>query len=195
MPFTDEYLRRIVNDEVVGDFPPFTLGSIAKVENYIRKIIARLSNISTLLVEADFDSYGSGFSSYVEVKIAKKDESDSHNMAQTGRAAHEISGLILYISRLTPYWFYGGSSWTKNYEDGRLTGGSFMFLGPESRAHINRPVWQHDRQLIEAVLQEFRYGLLTADELMQPAPTDISIPTVLADKPYKVFDCFFYWED
>ncbi len=195
MPFPEEYLRRIVNDEVVGNFPPFTLGSIAKIESYIRKILAHLSSISTLLIEADFDSYGSGFASYVEVKIAKKDGSDSHTRAKTGRAVHETAGLMLYISRLTPYWFYGGGNWTKNYEGGRLTGGSAMFLEPGSSTHINRAVWQHHGQLIEAVLQEFRYGLLTTDELLQPAPTDIRIRTVLADKPYKVFDCFFYWED
>jgi hypothetical protein len=70
-----------------------------------------------------------------------------------------------------------------------------MFLEPLSQDNINRAVWQRDIQLIEVVLQEFRYSLLTSTELIQPAPTDISIPTVLADKPYNVFDCFFYWQD
>ncbi|MDQ2773115.1 MAG: hypothetical protein M3Y54_21735 [Bacteroidota bacterium] len=195
MPFSEEYLRRIIHDKVVGDFPPFTLGSIVKIEAYIRKILGRLSSISSLLIEADFDSYGSGFASYVEIKIAKSDGSDSHTLAQSQRATHETNGLKLYISRLTPYWFYGGSTWAKTYDDGRLTGGWSMFLEPESQASINQSVWQHDRQLIEAVLGEFRYGLLTAEELIQPAPANIFIPTVLADRPYKVFDCFFYWQD
>ena len=113
MPFSEEYLRRIVRDEVVGDFPPFTLGSIAKTENYIRKIIARLASISTISVEADFTSYGSGFASYVELRISKRDRSDSTTLAQNQLVSYDTNGLLLYVSRLTPYWFYGGSEWAK----------------------------------------------------------------------------------
>jgi hypothetical protein len=195
MAFSEEYLRRIARNEVVGDFPPFTLGSITKTENYIRKMVARLASISTILVEADFDNYGSGFASYVEVRISKRDRSDSITLAQSQRVTYETNGLMLYVSKLTPYWFYGGSEWAKNYTEGKHTGGASMFLEPASQANINQTVWQHDSQLIEAVLQEFRYSLLTSTELVQPAPSDISIRTVLADKPYSVFDCFFYWED
>jgi hypothetical protein len=147
------------------------------------------------LVEADFTSYGSGFASYVELRISKQDRSDSITLAQNQRVTYETNGLMLYVSRLTPYWFYGGSKWAKTYEKGQLVGGGAMFLEPASQDVINQLVWQHDRQLIEAVLQEFHYSLLTSTELIQPAPTDIFIPTVLADKPYNVFDCFFYWQD
>jgi hypothetical protein len=195
MPFSEEYLHRIVRHEVVGSFPPFTLGSIAKIETYIRKIVARLTSISTLLVDADFTSYGSGFASYVTIRISKRDRSDSTTLAQNQRVTYHTKGLMLYVSRLTPHWFYGGSEWAKTYEGGRETGGGSLFLEPTSQTTINQAVWQHDTQLIAAVLQEFHYGLLTPTELIQPAPTDISIPTVLADKPYSVFDCFFYWQD
>ncbi|MGI4760701.1 MAG: hypothetical protein ACRYF0_08350 [Janthinobacterium lividum] len=195
MSFSDDYLRRIVDAEVVGDFPPFTLGSITKTENYIRKILARLVASPTLLIEEDFNSYGSGFASYIEVKVSKRDGSDRVTLAQSPRTIYDYDGLVLYISRLTPYWFYGGSKWSKNYENGRCTGGAFTFLTPDSLTDINQALWQHDSQLIEALLQEFRYGLLTPTELRQPAPAGLAIPTILADKPYSVFDCFFYWED
>jgi hypothetical protein len=195
MPFSEDYLRRIARKEVVGDFPPFALGSITKIENYIRKIVAQLASISTILVDADFTNYGSGFASYVEIRISKRDRSDSTTLAQNQRVTYETNGLLLYVSKLTPYWFYGGSSWAKTYEGGHHVGGGSMFLEPASQANINQAVWEHDRQLIEAVLQGFRYGLLTPTELTQPAPAAISIPTVLANKPYTVFDCFFYWQD
>jgi hypothetical protein len=195
MSFSDDYLRCIVRDEVVGDFPPFTLGSITKTENYIRKLLARLATSSTFLVEADFTSYGSGFASYVEVKVSKRDGSDRVTLAQGQRTTYEHDGLMLYISRLTPYWFYGGSQWSKTYEGGRHVGGGSMFLTPDSPTAINKTLWQQDSLWLEALLQEFRYSLLTPDELKQPAPAGLSIPTVLADKPYNVFDCFFYWQD
>lgn len=70
-----------------------------------------------------------------------------------------------------------------------------MFLNPDSQATINQRLWQHDLQRVAAVLQEFRYGLLTPEELKQPAPAGMCISTELAEKPYTVFDCFFYWQD
>ncbi|MDJ0365269.1 hypothetical protein QMK33_08895 [Hymenobacter sp. H14-R3] len=195
MPFCEDYLRSIVANKVVGDFPPFTSGSITKTDNYIRKVLARLSSSATLLFEADFSSYGSGFASYVEVRVSKKDRSDTVTLAKYQRVTYETTGLLLYISRLTPYWFYGGSDWGKTYEQGQLTGGGHRFLDSDSQDTINQALWQPDRQHVEAVLQEFRYGLLTPEELQQPAPAGIFVPTVLSDGPYTVFDCFFYWQD
>lgn len=195
MPFSEDYLRRMVHAEVMGEFPPFMLGSITKTENYIHKLVARLAAIPALVIEADFDSCGSGFASYVEVKVSKRNGAGSIMRTQGRRTTHEYDGLVLYISRLAPYWFYGGSKWTKTYEQDCYTGGSAMFLTSDSPDDINEALWQHDRQLVAAVLQEFRYCLLTPTELSQPAPADLAIPTILADKPYRVFDCFFYWED
>jgi hypothetical protein len=179
----------------VGDFPPFTSGSITKTDNYIRKIVARLSSNATLLVEGDFTSYGSGFASYVEVRVSKKDRSDTSTYTKNQYVTYNTTGLLLYISRLTPYWFYGGSDWAKTYDNGQLTGGGRMFLDPASQETINQTLWQHDRQRVAAVLQEFRYSLLTPEELREPAPAGIYIPTELAKGPYTVFDCFFYWQD
>lgn len=70
-----------------------------------------------------------------------------------------------------------------------------MFLETDSQDTINQFLWQHDRLYVEAIVQEFRYGLLTPEELERPAPAGILVPTVLADAPYTVFDCFFYWQD
>jgi hypothetical protein len=42
-----------------------------------------------------------------------------------------------------------------------------------------------------------RYGLalLGQDELNRPLPFNGDIATALADRPYRVFDAVFYWED
>ncbi|TPG65911.1 hypothetical protein [Hymenobacter nivis] len=194
MPFSEAYLRSIVLGDVVGNFPPFTTGSVTKTDNYIRKIVARLASSATLLVEADFSSYGSGFASYVEVRISQKSQSAAVTQRPSQRTVSQTNCLLLYISRLTPYWFYGGDNWFETAGQGERAG-SGLFLTPGSQIIINQQIWQHERQRVEAVLQEFRYGLLTPEELEQPAPAGIYIPTELAEKPYTVFDCFFYWQD
>ena len=42
-----------------------------------------------------------------------------------------------------------------------------------------------------------RHGLARARraELETPLPPDLSIPTILSDPPYAVFDALFHWED
>jgi len=195
MPFSENYLRQLVGGAVMGDFGPFTLSSLDETERYLRQIVARLASLPALLVEADFSSYGSGFASYIEVRIARKDHSDTATAARGQHTTRTTNGLMLYLSRLTPYWFYGGSEWSKTYDNGRSVSGSASFLNSESQAAINPAVWHLEAASVRAILQAFHYRLLTPAELRQPAPVEVVVPTILADKPYQVFDCFFYWED
>lgn len=196
MPFSDAFLQALTQAQVQGDFPPFTLGSPAKINHYVRKIVERLQQNTHLLVEADFGSYGSGYASYIPIKLFKKDRSDTLATLQKQGITYRTAGLLLYVSRLAPYWFYGGANWLAHYEAGRYQGGGNEFLEPEHPAAIDPQTWQTERQWLEAVLTHFRYALLTPEELVQPAPAAIThIPTVLADPPYRVFDCFFYWMD
>jgi hypothetical protein len=136
MGFSATFLGQLAREEVVGDFPPFLAGNIRQIENYIRKVLAQLASISALAFEADFDSYGSGFASYVEVRVSKKDQSGTNVSARGQRVSHDTTGLLLYISKLAPYWFYGGSSWSKTYEQGGLSGGLSLYLTPQSQAGI-----------------------------------------------------------
>ncbi|MGI4835569.1 MAG: hypothetical protein ACRYFK_19115 [Janthinobacterium lividum] len=196
MSFSEAYLQALINARVMGDFAPFALGEQGKVEAYIRQLVDRLRQNTDLVIEADFASYGSGYASYVPVNISKADKSDTTTLGTRQPVTYQTNGLLLYISRLVPYWFYGGSGWTASYEHGQRTGGSGGFLEPASQADIDLANWQATQQWLEATFAEHRYRLLTAAELAQPAPASITaIATILADAPYQVFDCFFYWED
>jgi hypothetical protein len=58
---------------------------------------------------------------------------------------------------------------------------------------LNNETYEVD--FITQHFDEYRYRLLTQTELEPYLNFDIDIPTIVADKPYQVFDCFFYWED
>ena len=84
--FNEEYLRKAAADKVQGDFAPFNKQDIGKVQRYVKGMLGQLSDNKRIVVEPDYKAYGSGFASYINVKISKKDKSDTivvKNGAQT----------------------------------------------------------------------------------------------------------------
>lgn len=195
MDFSEEFLRELCDGKVVGDFPPFDTGRIEDVKEYIKHILGQIGARNDVFVNADFNSYGSGFASYVSVKISRKDKTDTTVKRNGTNRTEWTEGLELYISTLSPFWFWGGSEWTVNYEDERRTGGSGGFLRPESIHEIKQEMWSDKIKTICKIFDNFGYILLKPEELIKPVWFDVKIPTVLAGEIYQVFDCFFYWED
>ncbi|GAA4022183.1 hypothetical protein GCM10022409_02360 [Hymenobacter glaciei] len=199
MDFSEGLLRKLIQGEIVGNFSPFSTGKGRKVEAYIAALVDQLKKMEGSLVDVDFTSYGNGFASYGEVKISKLDKSDTVfvNTGRLGQGVREdhTDGLVLYISTLAPYWFYGGSSWLASGQNGQWKSGPAGFLRPSSMVKLDQGLWHGEVERIEAIMQSFRYTLLGPELLEQPAPNGLTIPTILADSPYQVFDCFFYWED
>ena len=138
MKFTEEFLKDLIDAKVIGDMMPFKTGKINKVESYIKTIIGRINDNQRLIVEPDYKYYGSGFASYVNVKISQRDRSDTQITYSRGERTEWIKGLLLYISNLSPYWYYGGSEWTITYNNDTWKGGSGGFLRPENVNYVDQ---------------------------------------------------------
>jgi hypothetical protein len=72
---SEENLRKIVEGEPVGKYPPFLSGSYKDCDTYANKLAKKIANLKTIEAELLTDSYGSGFASYYELFITKKDKS------------------------------------------------------------------------------------------------------------------------
>ncbi len=193
--FSEQYLRNLAKGELQGGFTPFLNNETYEVERYIQKMLGRLKDHNMIKIQADFEAYGSGFASYTNVKITKKDRSDTKTTKKGNLIVEHKNSLLLYISNLCPYWFLGGIEWSENYLNGAYQGGTMPFLRPENNAKYDKKIWQDEIDFITQHFDEYRYRLLTQTELEPYLNFDIEIPTIIADKPYQVFDCFFYWED
>jgi hypothetical protein len=193
--FSEDFLRKICEAKVLGDFEPFKSGKIKDIEKYIKRILGDIKAENKILSKADFNSYGSGFASYVDVSISKQDKSDTRFIVDGNKKTEWTKGLSLYISKLCPFWFIGGSEWTVTRENEKWIGGSSGFLRPESVRSIDNALWQAQVERIKKIFGDFGYSLLSEEDVSEPLWFDINIPTILADRPYQVFDCFFYWED
>lgn len=195
MNFTETYLRNLATDQVQGDFTPFNKNDIGKVKRYIKGMLGQLSDHKRILVEPDYEAYGSGFASYINVKISKKDKSDTIIERNGNRTVEKKDALLLYISLLSPYWYFGKGDWWNNYTNGEYSGGSNNFLTPDSINRYNKTLWSDDVEHITRLFEEFRYSLLTKKEVEQMLDFEVKITSNLGEKPYTVFDCFFHWED
>jgi hypothetical protein len=193
--FTETYLRNLIAEKVQGDFEPFQNGNIQEVEAHIKIMLGRLRDNKNIKIEADFDAYGSGFASYINVKITKRDRSDTVFSKNGEIEIEDKNGLILYISNLSPFWYFGGENWTENYLKGIFQGGTMPFLRPENREKYDKKLWQDDVNHIINLFDEYRYRLLTETELEPYINFKTEIASIMADKPYQIFDCFFHWED
>lgn len=198
MIFTEPILRRLCMGGYVGDFPPFNDYENGDVDAYIEALVGRLKDNKRITVEADFNSYGSGFASYVPIRIGKKDRSDTEiQPRRDGGRSERTRGLLVYVSRLSPYWFFGGNDWTVHYDaQGAWAGGASGFLDLNSYSNYEPARWLSEIAWLKGIFEAFRYRLLTAEELSPRLDFEVSIPTCFASKGnYRVWDCFFYWED
>ncbi|RFP63825.1 hypothetical protein D0N36_17345 [Hymenobacter lapidiphilus] len=195
MNYSEEFLTQLAQEEVSGDFPPFSSGSISQVKKYIKTIIGRIKDDYQLVVEPDFSYHGSGYGSYISVLVAKKEAGKPAKLLSGTPVNDTTNGLLLYISNLVPYWYYGDSGQWEILSDGKVTSSLSGFLRPESIHEVDDTLWRRELAGIKAIFEQYRYSLLTEQELQPLIDFDIPLKAALVSKPYQVFDYFFHWTD
>lgn len=186
--FSNEELKRIIETKPVGGFYPYNLKEYDDdaADEYISKVVGSLAAIKNLDYKAEFEHYGSGYASYVEVFCYKKDGSSSEER----NGVLEIDGIRIYICRLTPVAVIGKGRVTKHDK-----GGSSDFLPSQNVDVLPSGDWEEMAAGIRGVLARYHFKDLDSNYVSQPLPFEADIPTLLGDPPYKIFDALFYWED
>lgn len=184
--YSNEELQKIIRYESIGDLFPYEGGNDSDIENYIKSVVADLNRSTNIIAEADYDMYGSGYASYVDVFCYRKDGSS------TSRKSYgvTIEGISLYICRLAPVSIYGYSKITRHSH-----GGSSEFLSFDRVNTLPLGDWIEFIEEIVRKVHKYNISILDKEYLTSPLPFDAKIPTILGDAPYKIFDAFFYWED
>lgn len=182
-------LTSIVHQTYVGEFYPYNeeQKNEKEIDSYINNLVGSLSSITNLKVEADFNNYGSGYASYVPIFLYKKDGSSTEFV----RSHKIINGILLYVCRHAPVAAYGRSQVTRQANEG-----SFEFLTPRLIGTLPTGEWEDIENGIKKHLNYYQFEILSKEDLEEPLNFNISIPTVInEDNSYKIFDCFFFWED
>lgn len=181
MKFTYTQFKKIINGEVIGEEYPFSTGSHELVEEKIKEIISEIIKTTALDLIVDLDSYGSGSASYIDIFCFKSDGSSTGKIdgSESG-FEDEVHGITLYMCLYAPVAVCG---------EGR------SFLGIDSIGEVPKlGNWDEDLQKINDILLAHRISLLSKDYLSTVSDFD-KIPTILAQRPYTIFDNLFHWQD
>lgn len=180
--FDKQYLTNLVKGISSEDVPN------------LHSVIGRLKSVHSIILEADFNHYGSGTCSYVPVYISKRDKSDVKVTKEGNLTTYDTSGLIVYLCRHAPYAVFGKGEWSSTYEGKNKRNGYIPYIGVIG----SLPSQDWGQRIIEIsnILNIYGIGILSQIELDVKLDFDIKIPTVFTrPASYTVFDCFFYWED
>ncbi|UNK16955.1 hypothetical protein MNQ98_21010 [Paenibacillus sp. N3/727] len=191
MDIDETILKNVIQGNPEGDFYPYNIGvlSLSAVDDYIKACVNGLKNNQNVEFEADYNHYGSGFSSYVDVFMWLKDGSSTKQK----KDYLLIEGIHLYICRLYPVAVYGTGSVTRNIGN---NGRSHGFLRPKGlETSPEGEQWRSMILNLQNRLNEYQYVIPFKEYLDSPLPFSADIETVLDEGHYKIFDAFFYWED
>ena len=190
----EEDLRRLIKGEFFGDFEPYTSGSQEEIEDYIRKLVATLNDSFIIQVEArgikayDF-CWGGGYSSFTDVFAFRRNGTGTRKLPN---GFDEISGIRLYISRLTPLVAFNEDRLLINPQN---TGRSWGRLTSENLYLLPDPSWNAERDEIRTKITNAGYTFIPANLAREKLPFKANIPTILTKPPYTIFDAVFYWYD
>ena len=200
MELTSEILKRTCKAEVVGDFYPYNTGDWNKTENYIRSIVDRIDAIKTLKLKADFNHFGSGTSSFVEVYAIKMNGSSSTTVKAQKDGSQIITesseGLLVAISRVAPVAVIGSDKREFTIRNGNFSSAILSHMQCDAVDKIPIGDWFNEINQIKRIIAEYNIQLLDRSTINKPLDFTTTIKTVLnSSLDYKVFDALFYWED
>lgn len=184
MKFSKQEIQEIINGNPVGVEWPWMGGSAEDIEQHLRGVVAELDAIDGISLDADFDSYGSGYASYVHVFCFLDGQEATYE--RDGRTWTD--GLAIYLNRLAPVAAWGPetrSQFERGWSHGFLES-SMVDQFPEGQLE------SHADQ-ITAILQQAGLELLTTAEATEPLPFSVDIRTNFDNRT--LFDALFYWED
>lgn len=144
---------------------PYSTQDPDTIEHFLQQVVESLKNSDQMEVEAEFDHYGSGYASYVEVFCDRRQPSSSASNSDSA-----TPGITLYLSRLLPIVVYGATEKAANSYSG-----TFKFLTPNQLGTLPPGDWQ---EIFTEITQKLRSFNL---QIISPSAEE--------------FQELFYWED
>ena len=195
--FSDEQLQDLIEGKIIGNEFPYDTNNEQEVEAHIRRLFHRINRIPNLVCEAEWNHFGSGYASFVELFCYQKEDVIVVE-EKYGRREIKTAGIIIDVCRLAPVAIMGEDEryTTIRIETNEVVGGAYgSLLGGQGLLRISEK-YQIIAVKLKQILKEFGYELLEAKKMNQPLPFRTKIPTIYREPgEYLVMDAIFYWED
>jgi hypothetical protein len=181
-------IESLPSQQTISERHPWVTNEVRVIEAHLRDACAAVTRATRSESWVEWGHYGSGYASFVDAWFYKT--TSDFNVKRPIRHGEGHTGLVVLLSRLSPYFVFmegekhwhahGGSSYLPEFA-------MFDKLETESVSLLARQA--------QPVLESC--GLIRAvrEQLSEPLPSSLRVPTILADRGFTQFDALFYWED
>ena len=186
-----DWQHAAARERIVGPWAELGMDAAA-VDKLLHGVVAALESRHEITVErAEFGHYDSGFASYVDVLVTRRDGS-LRTVGADGSV--RVRGITLLLCRLAPI-----AALLRDGGRSSGPGGRGTHSLPERALLADGQIdgWQEACQAITTVLDRFGIVIPESYVLRAPALDGLKIDTNLADRRegYVLFDVWFHWED
>ena len=181
-------IERLLSQQTISELHPWVTNDERLIEAYLKGACAAVTRATRSEARVEWGHYGSGYASFVDAWLYKT--TPDFNVKHPIRHGEGHTGLVVLLSRLSPYFVFmqgekrwhasGGSSYLPEFDMlDKLEAKSVLLLARQ----------------VQPVLES--YGLVRAvrEQLSEPLPAGLWVPTILTDRGFTQFDALFYWED
>ena len=177
-------IPRLLRHEVISNEPPWSSGDEGAIDEHLKNLIQKLECTLGVKTKSEWDHYGSGYASYVDTWVYHATDE-----FRIGKGDH-YCGLIVLLSRLSNCYVLGQ--------------GEKVWSGGGSSSYL--PCFEHVDQFDHAGVRELAAAVETAlsgcglnrlsrESVEDFLPAKLTVPTILTNPPFRVFDALFHWED
>ena len=184
MFLTANEIASLLRQEPITDEWPWNTKDETTIHRNIKDIVAEIRRKNRLLDKTEFGHYGSGYASYIDCWLYREDDEFRFDKG------NYYWGLVVLFSILSKYYVIGEGQKTWHQTSGSSYLPSFKFVDK-----INHPAIQTITAGVCKVLADRGLVRVHTDDLSPLLARDIAVPTILADRPWHLFDALFYWED
>ncbi|KHF38201.1 hypothetical protein [Halalkalibacter okhensis] len=193
--FSNQQLQDLIDGKIIGNKYPYDTNNELEIETHIKQLFYKINRIPTIICEAEWNHFGSGYASFVEFFCYRKEDvtvvEEKYGMQEI-----KTSGIIIDISRLAPVAIMGEDDRYKTIcmETNEVLRGGYGTILDGS--FVLNAKFQTMKEQLKQSLREFEYELLETEQLHQPLSFQTKIPTTYRKQnEYLVMDAIFYWED
>lgn len=183
----DEDIQALSEGKSIGEQWPWN-ATRADVDGAIKSLIAEIKRSFNLQDRTVWNSYGSGYASYVDCFLYNPDR--SFRLPQVGAGGAGYVGLVLLFSRLSPFYVFGEGE--KSWSPGG--GAGYLLSAPTANVvedEFNLSLLGPVRRMLE---ERTWIWLSPAQGLHRPRHQP-PLQTNLGQAPFTVFDYVFHWMD
>lgn len=178
----------MLSQQSISDQNPWSTSDDKLVEGNLKAACAAVIRATGAKSRVEWGHYGSGYASFVDAWFYKA--TPEFNVERPIHQGEEHTGLIVLLSRLSPYFVFmeGEKRWH--------TEGSSSYL-PEF-GMLDRLKTAGVVQLapkVQSVLESHGLFRVMKEQLEESLMPGLRVPTVMADRGFTQFDALFYWED